>query len=80
MRVLSSDKFMDGLTLNGGKEHLLHKDGTFHVDEATGKTLTKSGDFAQVGINFRAAKGHACPSCGRLNVFRDSCGGCGWHE
>ena len=78
MRVLSSDRFMDGLTLNEGKEHLLQKDGTFHVDEQTGRTLVKSGDFAQVGINFQKVKGHECPSCGRLNVFKDSCGGCGW--
>lgn len=71
---------MDGLTLDGGKEHLLQKDGTFHVDEATGQRLKKSGDFAQVGINFRGtAQSFNCPECGRENVIKDSCG-CGWHE
>jgi hypothetical protein len=69
---------MDGVTLDGGKEHLLHKDGTFHVDEATGRTLVKSGDFAMVGINFRSAsQSFECPDCGRENVIKDSCG-CGW--
>lgn len=71
---------MEGLTLNGGKEHLVNKDGTFHLDERTGKTLVKSGDFFQVGVSFRQAHGHLCPDCGRENVFRDSCGGCGWSE
>jgi len=71
---------MQGFTLNGGKEHLVHKDGTFHLDDATGRTLVKSGDFAQVGINFQKVAGHECPACKRLNVFKDSCGGCGWHE
>jgi predicted RNA-binding Zn-ribbon protein involved in translation (DUF1610 family) len=71
---------MQGLTLNEGKEHLVNKDGTFHLDEATGKTLVKSGDFAQVGINFQKVSGHACPECGRMNIFRDSCGRCGWHQ
>jgi hypothetical protein len=69
---------MEGLDLNGGPQHLLQKDGTFHVDEATGKTLVRSGDFARVGTNFQGVRGHECPSCGRLNVFKDSCGGCGW--
>ena len=79
MRVHSFDRKMDGVTLEG-REHLLHKDGSFHVDESTGKQMVKSGMFTQVGINFQKVKGHACPSCGRLNIFRDSCGGCGWHE
>lgn len=70
---------MQGLSLNEGKEHLLQKDGTFHVDEATGRTLVRSGDFAQVGINFQKVTGHECPSCARLNVFKDSCGKCGWN-
>ena len=70
---------MDGLTLNEGKEHLLQKDGTFHVDEATGKTLVRSGDFAQVGINFqKTSQEFECPNCKRKNVIKDSCGGCGW--
>ena len=80
MRVLASDRYLQGLTLNEGKEHLVNKDGTFHVDDATGKTLVKSGDYAQVGINFQKVRGHECPNCGRLNIYRDSCGGCGWHE
>jgi hypothetical protein len=72
---------MEGLDLNGGPQHLVHKDGTFHLDEATGRTLVKSGDFAQVGTNFqRVAQSFECPSCHRLNVIKDSCGGCGWHE
>ena len=43
---------MDGVTLEG-REHLLHKDGSFHVDESTGKQMVKSGMFTQVGINFQ---------------------------
>ena len=80
MRVLSSDKMMDGVNVEGGKEHLLQKDGTFLVDEVTGKQMIRSGMFTQVGTNFRQARGFECPSCGRENVIRDSCGGCGWHE
>ena len=77
MRVHSFDRKMDGVTL-ADKEHLLQKDGTFHVDEATGKQMVKSGMFTQVGTNFQQVKGHECPKCGRLNVFKDSCGKCLW--
>lgn len=71
---------MQGLTLDGGPQHLVDKDGTFHLDEMTGRRLVKSGDFAMVGINFQGTQGYECPSCKRLNVYRDSCGGCGWKE
>jgi hypothetical protein len=77
MRVHSFDSKMDGVTIEA-KEHLRHKDGTFHVDETTGKQMVKSGMFTQVGTGFQGTTGHECPKCGRLNVFRDSCGGCGW--
>jgi hypothetical protein len=70
---------MTGISINEGKEHLLHKDGTFHVDERTGFVLTKSGDFAQVGITFRTmAQVFECPQCKRENIIKDSCGRCGW--
>ena len=80
MRVVGPDRYMQGLSLDGGKEHLVQKDGTFHLDEATGKRLVKSGDFAQVGMTLRKVKqSFFCPACGRENVIKDSCG-CGWHE
>ena len=67
---------MDGVTVEG-REHLVQKDGTFHVDEATGKSMLKSGIFTQVGVNFQNARGHLCKDCGRVNVFRNRCGRCG---
>ena len=70
---------MDGVTLEG-REHLLHKDGSFHVDESTGKQMVKSGMFTQVGINFqKVSQSFFCPSCKRENVIKDSCR-CGWHS
>ena len=54
------------------------KDGTFNVPDAVGKYLKKSGDFGVAGLNFQDVQGFPCPTCGRENVFKDSCGGCGW--
>ena len=83
MKVLSSDKKADELTVDDGKVHKVNRDGTYHLDDRTGKMLVKSGDFAQVGINFQGARGFRCtnPACkGRLSLFKDSCGRCGGHE
>ena len=80
MRVLASDKKATELTVDEGKVHKVQKDGTFHLDERTGRKLVKSGAFAEVGISFRNAKGYRCtnPACkGRLSLFKDSCGRCG---
>jgi hypothetical protein len=78
MRVLSSDKHMVEMSVNEGAPRKIDKDGTFHVPEHLGKILAKSGDFAQVGVNFRSAsQSFECPDCGRENVIKDSCG-CGW--
>jgi len=84
VRVLASDKKAVELNINDdGKVHRVHKDGTYHLDDATGRMLVKSGDFAQVGANFRGSRGWKCtnPSCrGRVSLFKDSCGKCGGHD
>ena len=46
------------------------KDGTFHVPDGLGKSLIKSGDFAQAGTNFRSCRGYRCLDCNFLNLFR----------
>lgn len=78
MKVLASDKNLVQLEMNGAV--LDRKDGTFHVSDQLGKSMVKSGEFAATGTTFRHVTGYVCPNCGRENVIKDSCGGCGWHE
>jgi len=76
MRLVGSDRGLKEITVNDGPVIPRQKDGTFHVDGQTGKSLVKSGDFAVAGTNFRNAKGYKCVACGFVTVFRDHCGKC----
>ena len=77
MRLLASDSALVQATLNDGPIIPRDKDGTFHVDDLTGKSMVKSSQWAQVGTNLRTAQGYVCQSCGFVAVFKDRCGKCG---
>lgn len=77
MRVLASDNQLREVSVDNGPLTRRHKDGTFHVSEAKGRSLVRGGDFAQVGVNLSGATGWRCYDCGHLGVFRDKCGRCG---
>ena len=81
MKLVASDRGVKEIqiTENGPKARV-QKDGTFHVPDDVGHWLRKSGDFATAGIHFQSIEGYDCPECGRRNVFKDSCGGCGWRD
>ena len=77
MRLVGSDRKLTQIELGeGGKVIDRAKDGTFHVDQTTGKDLVKTGDFAVAGATFRNAKGYRC-ECGFLSLFKSKCGKCG---
>ena len=79
MRLVASDRAVKEIQITeDGPKFRTQKDGTIHVPDFAGKWLKKSGDFAQAGIHFQGLASHFCPACGRENVYRDSCGGCGW--
>jgi hypothetical protein len=75
MKLVGSDRNLKQLEL-GNTIVNRHKDGTFHVDGATGRALVRSGDFAVSGTTFTSARGYRC-TCGFVSVFRDRCGRCG---
>jgi len=77
MKLLASDRKLQELTINDGPVIKRAKDDTFHVDEATGKSLKRSGEWAVVGVNLRGAQGYVCQGCGFVAVFKDRCGKCG---
>ena len=54
MRLVGSDNNLKEVTINDSVTVPRDKDGTFHVPEGLGKSLIKSGDFAQAGTNFRS--------------------------
>lgn len=80
MRVLGSDRGLAEISFNDDSSTTIPRaaDGTFHVDDFTGKRLIESGDFAQVGVSLGTlrARGYRC-ACGFLGLFRDRCGRCG---
>lgn len=76
MRLVGSDNALKEVTVNEGAVIPRQKDGTFHVDGATGRALVKSGDFAIAGTNFRNARGFRCLDCGFNSLYRDHCGKC----
>ncbi|MGB9152134.1 MAG: hypothetical protein WCD70_03500 [Alphaproteobacteria bacterium] len=78
MKLLGSDN-VEEVQVNRGKAYKRDK-GVFNVEGADGQLLKASGDFAVVGTTFRGTQGFQCPQCKRMNVFKDSCGGCGWKE
>ena len=80
MKLLASDRQLKELTINDGPVIPRSKDATFSVDDATGKSMVKSSEWAQVGTNFRGVKGFVCLDCKRVNVLRDHCGKCGGHN
>jgi hypothetical protein len=80
MRLVGSDKGLKEIQVNEGKVIPRQKDGTFHVDGGTAKSLVKSGDFAVAGINFRNASGYRCDACNFVSLYRDKCGKCGCTE
>lgn len=77
MRLLASDSKLVEMSVNDGGVIRRSKDATFCVDDATGKSLVRGSEFAQVGTSMRQAQGYRCKSCGFLGVFRDRCGRCG---
>ena len=79
MKLLAPDPSCKILTVNDGPDIPRSKDGTFHVDDATGRSIKRGGEFGVIGTTFRGLQGFECPSCRRENVVRDSCGKCGWH-
>ena len=79
MKIVGSDGGLKEVQVNEGRVIPRQKDGTFHVDQATGKALVSSGDFAVAGTNFHSARGFRC-GCGFLSLYRDHCGKCGSTE
>ena len=73
MKLLASDSKLIQATVNDGPVIARNKDGTFHVDDLTGRSMVKSSEWAQVGTNLRTAKGYRCKECGHLGVFKDRC-------
>ena len=69
MRLVGSNPNLKEVTVNDSAPVPRDKDGTFHVPEAVGKALVKSGDFAQAGTTFRNCKGYRCQDCGFLALF-----------
>lgn len=80
MKLVASDNGVKEVQIAEGPIARRQKDGTFNVPDDVGKWLRTSGDFAVAGLNFQGVHGHFCPECGRENVFRDSCGRCGWQD
>jgi hypothetical protein len=76
-KLLASSDNVHEVQVNSGPVRKRDK-GVIEVTNAEARVLKASGDFANAGINFQGATGHICPACGRENVFKDSCGGCGW--
>ena len=79
MKLLAPDPKLIELTVNDGPV-IPRKNGVFEVDDATGRSIKRGGEFGVIGTTFRGFQGFECPSCRRENVVRDSCGRCGWHE
>jgi len=73
MRLVGSDSGLKEVTLNDSKPIKRDKDGTFHVDGLTARTLVKSGDFAVAGTTFRNANGYRCGDCNFVGLYRDKC-------
>ena len=80
MRLVGSDSGLKEISINESTPIPRQKDGTFHVDEGTGKNLVKTGDFAVAGITFRNASGWICSKCKFVGLYRDKCGKCGCTE
>lgn len=78
-RIVGSDRALKEITVNDGAVIPQQRDGTFHVDGQTARSLVKSGDFALAGTNFRNARGFLC-ECGFVSLFRNRCGRCGSTE
>jgi hypothetical protein len=78
MKILGSNPGLQEIQLGeNGPIKKRDKDGTFHVDDALGKQLVKTGDYAATGTTFRGARGYVCNSCYFTSLFRDKCGKCG---
>ena len=79
MKLLSSSNDIREITIGDSKKVIKRgKDATFEVPDHLGKGMKKGSEFAVVGTNFQSARGFECPTCHRMNVIKDSCGGCGW--
>lgn len=76
-KLLASSESIHEVQVNSGPVRTRVK-GAIEVTNKEARVLTASGDFAVVGTNFQGTEGHVCPECGRTNVFKDSCGRCGW--
>jgi hypothetical protein len=71
MRLVGSDNGLKSIELGeGGTTIDRQKDGTFHVDQATGKALLTSGDFAVAGTNFQSCRGWVCNDCHFVGLFQ----------
>jgi hypothetical protein len=77
MKLLASDRKLTEMTVNDGPVIKRQKDAAFHVDDAMGRSLVRSGEWGVVGTTFRNAQGFECQDCHRVNVFRERCGKCG---
>ena len=77
MKLLASDRQLKEVTINDGAVIKRSKDETFQVSDRLGKSMVKSSEWAQVGVNFRGVKGFECQDCHRVNVISDHCGKCG---
>lgn len=77
VKLLPSSDAVHEVQVNRGPVRK-RKNGAIEVTESEAKVLRASGDFGTVGTHFQGVDGHECPQCGRMNVFKDSCGRCGW--
>jgi hypothetical protein len=77
MRIVGSDRNLTEVSVNDNGVVKRNKDGTFHVPEAVGKALVKSGDFAMAGITFAGARSWRCVKCSHNSLFKSKCGKCG---
>jgi hypothetical protein len=76
-KLIAAGDNVHEVTINGGPVRQ-RKKGVIEVTEREARVLTASGDFVAAGIHFEGVDGFECPQCKRLNVFKDSCGRCGW--
>ena len=80
-KLIAHSKGLKEVTINEGRKVLKRgKTGTFDVSDTAASAMVKSGEFSVLGVSLGtiATKGYDCPTCGRTNVFIDSCGRCGW--
>lgn len=76
MRLVASDGQLKSITINDGREIPRAKDGAFHVPDAVGKSMVRSGEWGVAGTTFRTARGYWCAACKFTSVFK-KCGRCG---